>query len=168
MDFHTGLEEHPNPAPLQKGNGTRRRSFPASAAQLALGMLCFHGMPGASCALWGKGECSSRPRFKALLLPSPKALLEKQNSRCGAAWLAEAQQGFLQMQSPREGCEQLFIPGRTDTAAAAFGMLPHPIPACPGNTEFLPCLFPAHRLRKLFSPNSYFSSRITDFMVQIS
>lgn len=105
VDFHAGLEEHPNPAPLQKGNGTLRRSFTASAAQLVLGMLRFHGMPRASCALQGKGEWSSRPRSRALLVPSPKLLLEKQNNTLGAAWLAEAQWDFLQIQSPREGCE---------------------------------------------------------------
>lgn len=78
-------------------------------------MLCFHGMPKAFCALWGKGECSSSsPRSRALLVPSPKLLLEQQNSTHGAAWLAEAQWDLLQIHSPREGCEQLLIPGRTE------------------------------------------------------
>lgn len=96
-DFHAGLEEHPNPAPLQRGNGTFRKSFTASTAQLVLGMLCFCGMPRASCSLWGKRSC--RPRSRALLVPSPKLLLEKQNNTHGAAWLDAAQQDFLQIQS---------------------------------------------------------------------
>lgn len=65
MDFHAGLEEHPNPAPLQKGNGTCRRSFTAPAAQLVLGMLCFHGMPCILCPV-RKGRVEQQTQMQSL------------------------------------------------------------------------------------------------------
>lgn len=140
MDFHAGLEEHPSPGPLQKGNGTVGRSLPVSAHSWEC-----QEHPGPV----GKGRVQQQPRSRALLVPSPKLLLEQQNST--GCCLAGAQQDFLQMQTPERAVSNSSCQAGL-SCCCSFWILLHPIPACPGNTESLPCLFPAHRLRKLFSP----------------
>lgn len=157
MDFQAGREEHPNPAPRK-----REMEHLGGHSQLELHKCSWERceMPGASCALQGKGEWSSRARPRALLVPSPKLLLEKQNNTRAAAWLD-------QNPVPQRGLRVILHP-RQDRhcCCCCFWDAPTPHPCLPKEHRVFAMSVPSTRGAVL--SNSYFSSRITDFMVQIS
>lgn len=124
MDFHAGLEEHPSPGPLQKGNGTVRRSLPVSAHKWEC-----QEHPGPV----GKGRVQQQPQIQSpagSFSQAPAGAAEQHRVLPG--WSTA---GISPNADPREAVSNSLCQAGL-SCCCCFWILLHPIPAAQGTLNF--------------------------------